>query len=401
MEGGEPVDVLIVGAGLSGIGAACQLQRRCPERSFAIVEARDSLGGTWDLFRYPGIRSDSDMFTLGYRFRPWREAKAIADGPAILAYLHETAREHGIEAKIRFRHRVLRADWSSADAMWTVGLDAGGVPQVLRCRFLFLCAGYYRYDRGYRPRFPGEERFAGRIVHPQFWEEGWSWEGQRIVVIGSGATAMTLVPALAGKAAHVTMLQRSPTWVIARPSIDPLESLLRRVMPASWAHGVTRWKQILLATYVYRLCRRHPERARRLLLAGVGAARGSRADIAAHFTPRYDPWRQRLCLLPDGDLFRALRSGRASIVTDRIASFDATGIALESGRHVDADLIVTATGLEVQALGGIEVFVDGRRLEAADTLHYKGVMLGGVPNFATTFGYTNSSWTLKSDLVAE
>ncbi len=397
----ERVDVLVVGAGLSGIGAACQLQRRCPDRSVAIVEARAASGGTWDLFRYPGVRSDSDMFTLGYGFRPWQGIKAITDGPSILAYLRDTAREQGIDTRIRYRHRVVRADWSTAEACWTVALEADGQRRQLRCNFLFLCAGYYRYDQGHRPAFAGEEDFAGRIVHPQHWPADLDGAGQRIVVIGSGATAMTLVPALAERAVHVTMLQRSPTWVISMPSVDPLARVLRRVLPQRWAHGIARWKQILLALYSFSLFRRRPALARKLLLAGVRAHGVSEADIAAHFTPRYNPWEQRLCLLPDADLFKALRSGRAGLATDTIERFVPEGVRLKSGATLPADVIVTATGLEMQVLGGIAVAVDGVAVDAARTLNYKGLMLGGVPNLATTFGYTNASWTLKSDLVAE
>jgi cation diffusion facilitator CzcD-associated flavoprotein CzcO len=398
-------DVLIVGAGLSGIGAACHLQRRCPDRTFEIVEARAVSGGTWDLFRYPGVRSDSDMFTLGYAFRPWRGDKAIADGAEILQYLRDTAAERGIDRCIRYGHRVRRADWSSQDKRWTVQIDRvapveAHEPLTITCSFLFLCCGYYRYDRGYAPDFPGATRFGGRIVYPQFWTGDVEWQGRRVVVIGSGATAMTLVPALAERAAHVTLLQRSPTWVIARPSRDAVARLLRGWFPARWAHAVVRWKQVLLGQYFFSLCRRQPARVRRLLLAGVRAGLGTDNGIDPHFTPRYDPWRQRLCLLPDGDLFRALRAGKASIVTDRIETFTETGIALASGATLDADLVVSATGLELLPFGGIEVYVDGRRVESGATVSYKGLMAAGVPNLASTFGYTNASWTLKSDLVA-
>jgi cation diffusion facilitator CzcD-associated flavoprotein CzcO len=398
----ESVDVLVVGAGISGIGAAYHLQRFCPDHSYAIVEARDDLGGTWDLFRYPGVRSDSDMHTLGYSFRPWTDAKAIADGPTILAYLRETAREHGIDRKIRFGHKVLRADWSSADARWTVQIrrERDGKVVNVDCAFLFMCSGYYDYGAGHRPGFPGEERFAGPIVHPQQWPEDLDYAGKRVVVIGSGATAVTLVPALAEQAAHVTMLQRSPTWMVARPSVDPIATRLRRRLPLRLALALTRWKNVLLTMYVFRLCRRTPERARQLLLGGVRQALGPDADIATHFTPRYNPWEQRLCLVPDGDLFRALKQGRASVVTDEIESFTGTGLRLRSGRSLDADIVVSATGLKLAMLGHAELHVDGQRVEPSATVNYKGLMYSGIPNFANTFGYTNASWTLKADLTA-
>jgi monooxygenase len=399
----EHLDVLVVGAGLSGISAGWHLQTHCPDRRYAIFEARDAIGGTWDLFRYPGVRSDSDMFTLGYSFRPWKQAKAIADGPDILQYVRETAREHGIEHHIRFGHRVTHASWSSMEARWTVEAERGasGEPVRLTCDFLFMCAGYYRYDEGYTPAFAGIERFKGRIVHPQHWGDDIEHAGQRVVVIGSGATAMTLVPALAHTAAHVTMLQRSPTWVVARPSRDALANALRRVLPTRMAYGLARWKQVLLGMYFFRLCRQRPAVASKLLLSGVRAQLGPGYDVARHFTPRYGPWQQRLCLLPDGDLFEALRAGRASIVTDEIETFTETGVTLKSGTALEADLIVTATGLQLQMLGGLQVSVDGTPVEWPKTLNYKGMMYEGVPNFASCFGYTNASWTLKADLTCE
>jgi monooxygenase len=343
------------------------------------------------------------MFTLGYAFRPWAGAKAIADGPAILDYLRETAREHGIEPLIRYRHRVTSASWSSAEARWTVEVERsdGAAPLRLACSFLFLCSGYYRYDHGHAPVFPGRELFRGRVVHPQHWTDDIAWAGQRVLVIGSGATAVTLVPALAKEAAHVTMLQRSPTYVVAQPSRDRLARTLRRALPARWAHGLTRWTRILLGQLFFQYCRRWPQRARALLRRGVRARLGPDFDVDTHFSPRYNPWEQRLCLAPDGDLFRALRSGRASVVTDRIASFTERGVKLASGAELDADLIVTATGLELLALGGMRLVVDGREVDPAQSLQYKGAMLAGVPNLAQSFGYTNAAWTLKSDLTAE
>ncbi len=398
----ECVDVLIVGAGISGIGAAYHLQKLCPDRSFAIVEARQALGGTWDLFRYPGVRSDSDMHTLGYSFRPWTDPKAIADGSTILNYLRDTAREHGIDRKIRFGHKVVRADWSSQDAQWTVELrrEDDGRSARIRCGFLFMCSGYYDYAAGYQPDFPGLQRFGGQLVHPQQWPEDLDYAGKKVVVIGSGATAVTLVPALAEKAAHVTMLQRSPTWMAARPSVDPVGVRLRRRLPLRLALQLTRWKNVLLGMYVFRLSKRNPARMRRLLLGGVRHALGPQADIATHFTPRYNPWEQRLCLVPDGDFFKAIQAGRASVVTDHIASFTETGVALQSGAVLDADIVVSATGLKLAMLGNTALYVDGERVEPSRTVNYKGLMYSGVPNMANTFGYTNASWTLKADLTA-
>jgi cation diffusion facilitator CzcD-associated flavoprotein CzcO len=399
----EHFDVLIVGAGISGIGAAYHLGTRCPRRSYAILEARECIGGTWDLFRYPGIRSDSDMYTLGYSFRPWTEPKAIADGPAILAYLRETARACGIERSIRFRHAVRRAAWSSQSARWTVEVERGEAREGVRftCNFLFVCAGYYDYEQGYAPAFPGAERFAGRIVHPQRWTEDVEWAGKRVVVIGSGATAVTLVPSLAEDAAHVTMLQRSPTYIVAMPDRDRIADALRRFLPARLAYALTRWKNVGMGILVYQLCQRRPERARRMLLRGVRRALGPGFDVERHFTPSYDPWDQRLCLDPNGAFFEAIRARRVSVVTDTIECFTQTGIRLASGAELPADLIVTATGLVMKFLGGLEVSVDGARVELPKTLAYKGTMLSGVPNLAMAVGYTNASWTLKCDLSGE
>jgi len=399
----EHVDVLIVGAGLSGIGAACHLQRECPGRTFAILEARDAIGGTWDLFRYPGVRSDSDMFTLGYSFRPWTEAKAIADGSSIRSYIRQTARDSGVDARIRFGHRVIGADWCSRQARWTVRCQLAGSAETveLTCGFLFGCTGYYRYDQGYVPELPGRERFRGRIVHPQHWPEDLDYRGKRVVVIGSGATAVTLVPALAGTAGHVTMLQRSPSYILSLPSVDPVADLLRRRLPARVAHPVVRWKNALIATLIFRLSQRRPALMKKLLRMGLERQLPPGYDIDTNFTPRYDPWDQRMCFVPDGDLFAAIRKGRASVVTDRLESFTEDGIRLASGQHLPADIVVTATGLNLLPMGGMELSVDGRPVRLADTFAYKGMMLSGVPNYAFAVGYTNASWTLKCDLVCE
>ncbi len=399
----EHLDVLIVGAGLSGIGAAHHLQERCPGKSYAILEAREEIGGTWDLFRYPGIRSDSDMHTLGYRFRPWAEAKSIADGPSILRYVRQTAREAGIEPRIRFRHRVVAAEWSSEEARWTVEAERldDGERETLTCGFLFVCSGYYRYDQGYTPEFPGVDRFAGEVVHPQHWPEGLDYAGKRVVVIGSGATAVTLVPAMAREAAHVTMLQRSPSYVISIPNEDGLANLLRRILPARAAYTAVRWRNVLLQLVVYRLSRRRPELVKRMLRRGLVRALPPGYDIDTHFKPRYNPWDQRLCMVPDSDLFEAIRAGDAEVVTDRIETFTERGIRLESGAELEADVIVTATGLNLLFLGGMRLSVDGSEPDVGRAFTYKGMMLSGVPNFAFTIGYTNASWTLKADLAAE
>jgi monooxygenase len=398
----EHLDVLIVGAGLSGIGAAHHLQQQRPRDSWAIVEAREAIGGTWDLFRYPGIRSDSDMHTLGYRFRPWVEQKAIADGDSILRYVRETAREAGIDQKIRFDRRVVGASWSSAEALWTVTLESGaGERETVSCSFLWMCSGYYRYDQGYTPEFPGIERFGGEVIHPQHWPEDADYAGKRVVVIGSGATAVTLVPALAEKAAKVTMLQRSPTYIVSVPGEDALANWLRKVIGERRAYSAIRWKNVVLQSFFYRLSRRRPRLMKNVIRRGVVKALPPGFDVDTHFSPRYNPWDQRVCLVPDSDLFKSLTDGGAEIVTDRIASFDETGIELESGRHLDADVVVTATGLNLQFLGGTTVEIDGEPADLAHRLTYKGMMLSGVPNLVFTIGYTNASWTLKADLVAE
>jgi monooxygenase len=400
----EHLDVLIVGAGLSGIGAACHLQTDCPGKRYAILEGRDRSGGTWDLFQYPGIRSDSDMFTLGYSFKPWTEAKAIADGPSILSYIRETAREHGVEKHIRYSRRVVRADWSSADARWTVEVqqtDTGETEQ-LTCSFLFGCTGYYNYAKGYSPFFEGRKRFRGEIVHPQHWPEQLDYSGKRVVVIGSGATAVTLVPSMAEQgAAHVTMLQRSPTYIVALPGRDPIADFLRSKLPPRVAYPIVRWKNVTLQAAMYGLSRRAPRFMRRVLRRGVERQLPPGYDIDTHFNPKYDPWDQRICLVPDADLFKAIRNGDASVVTDGIETFTENGLKLTSGAELEADVIVTATGLNLQLLGGMEISVDGRDVAMSDTVGYKGMMFSGLPNMAVTLGYTNASWTLKADLCAE
>jgi monooxygenase len=397
----EHFDVLVVGAGLSGISAGCHLQRECPGKTYAILEARERSGGTWDLFRYPGIRSDSDMYTLGFSFRPWTESKAIADGPSILRYIRDTAREYGVERHIRYQHRVRAAHWSTDDARWTVEVErAGGDVGRFTCGFLYMCSGYYNYEQGYSPEFAGSADFRGRIVHPQKWSEDVDYAGKRVVIIGSGATAVTLVPEMAKTAAHVTMLQRSPSYVLALPDRDALANFLRRIMPAGWAYGITRWKNVLMAMLVYQLSRRRPQFMRRLLDWGVRKSLGRHYD-PKHFTPKYNPWDQRLCFVPNADLFKAIRAGRASVVTDHIERFTGSGIRLRSGSEIEADVIVTATGLNLLAFGGAQLHVDGRAVELNRTLGYKGMMLSDVPNFAVALGYTNASWTLKCDLTCE
>jgi monooxygenase len=397
----EHFDVLIAGAGVSGIGCAYHLQSEQPGKSYVILEAREATGGTWDLFRYPGIRSDSDLHTFGYEFKPWREEKAIADGPAILRYIRETASENGIDAHIRVGHRVLRAAWSSERALWQIEALRAGETVAFTCSWLFCAGGYYRYEEGYTPDFPGRERFQGRIVHPQRWPEDLDFEGKRVVVIGSGATAVTLVPAMAAKAAHVTMLQRSPTYVVSVPERDPIANALGRVLPADLAYKLTRRKNVRLQRTVYQLSQSHPRLVRRLVRAGVKRQLPDGYPVDLHFNPRYDPWDQRLCAVPDGDLFKEIGRGRASIVTDRVETFTEHGIELASGRTLEADVVVTATGLKLLALGGIELSVDGRPVHLPDTMAYKAMMLSDVPNFAYAVGYTNASWTLKVDLVCE
>ena len=397
----EHFDVLIVGAGISGIGAACHLQQRCPGRRYLIVEGRAALGGTWDLFRYPGIRSDSDMYTLGYEFKPWTHPQAIADAPHILDYLRETVAEHQLEPHIRYGHKVVAARWSTAEARWLVEIERanGGGNTVISCHFLHMCSGYYNYEHGYAPEFEGVELFTGQIIHPQFWPQELDYSGKRVVVIGSGATAVTLVPALAKTAAHVTMLQRSPTYVVSRPAEDRFANRLRALLPDKVAYFIIRWRNILFQRFIYERCIKHPREAKKRIIAMVREELGPGYDVDTHFTPRYYPWEQRLCLVPDGDLFAAIREGRAAVVTDHIASFTEQGLRLQSGRELQADIVVTATGLEMQFLSDVKFTVDGKLLEPERALSYKGMMVSGVPNMALSAGYTNASWTLKCDLT--
>jgi monooxygenase len=399
---GAHFDVLVIGAGLSGIGAACHLVRKRPKTSFAILEARNAIGGTWDLFRYPGIRSDSDMSTFGYAFRPWDDSKAIADGPSILRYLAETARAYGVDRHIRFGLKVVRASWRSEDARWALDVDGpDGEKLEFSCNFLFLCTGYYEYEAGYMPSWSGMERFAGHVVHPQKWPEDLRYDGKRVVVIGSGATAVTIVPAMAAKAAHVVMLQRSPTYVVARPAEEAIADRLRQWLPTRLAHAAVRWKNILLQVYLYRLSRRKPAAVRAQIIKLAQAEIGPEFNAAEYFNPRYAPWDQRMCIVPDGDLFAAMRAGKASIINGEIETFTETGLRLTSGQEITADIIVTATGLKVRLMGGVAVEVDGAAVDIASTTAYKGVMFSDIPNLASIFGYTNASWTLKSDLIAE
>jgi monooxygenase len=397
----DHVDVLIIGAGLSGIGAAHHIQSAFPRRTYTILEARDTIGGTWDLFRYPGVRSDSDMHTLGYRFRPWTQAKAIADGPSILQYIRDTALEAGIDRHIRFGHKVVEASWSTKDSRWTISAVHNGSPVEFTASVLCACTGYYHYDAGHLPEFPGMSNFGGTVVHPQQWPEDLDYSGKKVVIIGSGATAVTLVPAMAEHAEHVTMLQRSPTYIASMPGEDKIANSLRRLLGNRRAYSITRWKNVLTTTLLYQLSRRRPGMVKTFLRKAVAKQLPHNYDIDTHFKPSYQPWDQRLCLAPDGDIFRAIRHGRASVVTDRIAGFSSSSVLLESGASLDADIVVAATGLRLLAFGGMRLVVDGREVNLPETMAYKGMMLSGVPNFAFTIGYTNASWTLKADLVSE
>jgi monooxygenase len=396
----ESFDVIIIGAGISGIGAAVHLQMHCPGKTFAVLEGRDAIGGTWDLFRYPGVRSDSDMHTLGYNFKPWKKPRAIADGPTILAYVQETAEEYGIIPHIRFKHLVRRLTWSSVDAVWTVEADYEERAVSFTARHVMLCAGYYRYSEGYTPEFVGVSRFKGALIHPQFWPEDLDYAGKRVIVIGSGATAVTLVPAMADKAAHVTMLQRSPTYMVSLPAVDAIANWLREHLPLGLAYRLTRWKNVVSQLIFFNAARAFPEQTRNWLLKLIREQLGPEYDLA-HFTPRYNPWDERLCVVPDNDLFAAIKVGKVSVITDHIDTFTDAGLKLRSGRELEADIIITATGLELQFAGGAEVRVDERPIEISKAVMYKGIMFSGVPNLASIFGYTNASWTLRADLLAE
>lgn len=394
-------DIIIIGAGLSGIGTACHLARECPDKSVAILERREAIGGTWDLFRYPGIRSDSDMFSFGYAFRPWNELQVLADGPAIRSYVRDTADEYGISDKIEFGLKTTGAHWSTEAGCWTVEAvhEPSGETRQRRCRQLILCTGYYNYDTGYTPDFPGRERFGGQVIHPQHWPEGLDYAGKRVVVIGSGATAVTLVPAMADKAGHITMLQRSPSYIFNVPGYDKLSEVLARVLPDRWVYRFARWRNIVIQRWLYKASRRWPGAMRRMLMSGVRKQVGDAVDMR-HFSPSYKPWDERLCAVPDANLFEALKSGQASIVTDHIDSFTETGIQLRSGEHLDADIIITATGLELQMMGGMDISVDGETRSVSAVKTYKAVLVEDAPNFAYIFGYTNAPWTLKADLAA-
>lgn len=398
----EKLDVLIVGAGLSGIGAACRLQRECPGARYLILEGREEMGGTWDLFNYPGIRSDSDMYTMGYDFKPWRGGKVLADGLSIKAYIEEAAAEEGVQDKVRYGHHVISADWSSDNASWrvTARVNKTGEEVQVDCNLLYLCAGYYNYERGYTPEFANMDRFEGELVHPQHWPQDLDYSGKRVVIIGSGATAVTLVPAMAGAAEHITMLQRSPTYMMSRPEVDKIGRLLEKFLPARAAYTITRWKNIKLQRLAYRLSLAWPSLMKRFFIGRARKQLGAGYDVETHFTPRYNPWEQRLCALPDNDLYDAVRSGAAEVVTDKIEQFSRHGVELESGRELKADIIVTATGLEMLMGANIDFSLDGRPVNLADSWTYKGIMFSDVPNLINTFGYINSSWTLRADLIS-
>ena len=399
----ESIDVLIIGAGLSGIGGACHLRRSSPDRSFMILESREASGGTWDLFRYPGIRSDSDMYTFGYGFKPWSDKSSIADGHKILSYIREAAAEYDVEQHIRYQHKVVSASWSSTQSRWLVTAERGdtGEQVTISCQFIFSCSGYYDYDQGYTPEFAGIDNFKGQVIHAQHWPEQLDYQGKRVVVIGSGATAVTLVPAMSQDTASLVMLQRTPTYIASVPKEQPLAETLRKWLPASWVFRLIRWKQVLFQIYLYQLSRRNPQGLRKYLLGLVRKEMGPDYDVDTHFTPDYNPWDQRLCGVPDGDLFTAIRENRAEVVTDHIDQFNKEGIHLKSGKQLDADIVVLATGLNLKFAGGVQYSVDGKVLDFAEHFIFRGMMFSGLPNMAFTVGYTNSSWTLKADLTGQ
>ena len=399
----EKFDVLVVGAGISGIGAGYHLQKKCPGASYVILEGRDKIGGTWDLFKYPGIRSDSDMYTLGFRFKPWKEQEAIADAPSILNYLNETVEQFNIKEKIRFGKYVRNATWSSSSSSWTVDIEDKSTNEItqMSCNFIFMCSGYYSYKEGYTPEFKGIEDFKGDVIHPQKWDENYDYSGKKVVVVGSGATAVTLVPEMAKKAGHVTMLQRSPTYVVSAPEKDKMANNLRKYLPLKLSYLIIRWRNILRQQYYFRLCRKYPQGVKRAIIREVKKALGSDYDVEKHFTPDYNPWEQRMCLVPDGDLFEQIRKGNASVVTDQIEKFTEKGILLKSGKEIITDIIITATGLNLEMLSNINLTVDNKPIDISQTITYKGMMYSGIPNFASTFGYTNASWTLGADLTSE
>jgi cation diffusion facilitator CzcD-associated flavoprotein CzcO len=397
----EHLDVIIVGAGISGISAAVHLGKACPEKSIGILERRENIGGTWDLFKYPGIRSDSDMHTLGFSFKPWKAQKAIADGPSIKTYLDETVDEYELGQKIHFSHKVVSADFSSAQARWILSVDENGSRKTMSCNFLFMCSGYYSYDEAYDPQIAGVNDFAGEVIHPQFWPEELDYSGKRVVVIGSGATAVTLVPSMANGGAQVTMLQRSPTYMVSRPDQDYVANFLRKILPERVAYALTRFKNVEMQNYFYKQTRKAPEKIRRQLLGFVKQLLPEGFDVKKHFTPSYNPWDQRLCLVPNADLFEAIKDGSAEVVTDEIDTITAHGIKLKSGAELEADIIVTATGLKLAVLADVPFSVDGEQVEFPTRYTYKGMMFSGVPNMVSTFGYINASWTLRADLTSE
>ena len=398
----ESVDVLIIGAGLAGIGGACQLRRQCPDRTFTVLESRAVSGGTWDLFRYPGIRSDSDMYTYSYSFKPWRDKSTIADGHKILSYIREAAADYDVEQHIRYQHKVVAANWSDVDKRWHVTARRGDTAErvTISCKFVFNCTGYYDYEQGYTPAFAGMDDFNGRVLHAQHWPEDLDYHDKRVIVVGSGATAVTLVPTLSKDTASLVMLQRTPTYIATVPSEDPLAKKLRKWLPESWTFRLTRWKKVLFQIYVYKLSRKRPDDLRRFMLGQVRQALGPDYDIKTHFTPPYNPWDQRLCAVPDGDMFKAIKQGRAEVITDHIERFNKTGIALKSGAQLDADIVILATGLNLQFAGGIEYSINNEKVDHTKHFIYRGMMFSDVPNMAFTVGYTNSSWTLKTDLTS-